>query len=404
MIEDLLNRLGPPPPGGQIGVAVSGGSDSLAMLTLMVEAGWPVAAASVDHGLRDGSRGEAEHVARHCASLGVAHDILTWDQPDLSGNLQDKARQARYRLLAGWALARGIGAVALAHTMDDQAETFLMRLARGAGVDGLSGMAARREDRGVTWIRPLLTTRRAELRAFLEDRGHSWIDDPSNADPRFDRVKARAALSHLEGLGVTPVEIARSMANLSHASQDLRARAAEIAGRICREGTGDLVFDRAAFRLLSPEMGHRILTKALMYIGAEPYPPRREALELAEEAVRKCTNHTLHGCLLLISNMTLRITREWNAVRDVTAASDAPWDHRWVLDGDHRKSLEIRALGEAVKDTPWRETGLPRQSLLASPAVWEGERLVAAPVAGFSQGWTARATNRGNFAEFLLRR
>ena len=102
--------------------------------------------------------------------------------------------------------------------------------------------------------------------------------------------------------------------------------------------------------------------------------------------------------------MTVRITREFKAVERLTGRTDTPWDTRWHLDGPHADDLEIRPLGEAVKDTPWRETGLPRTSLMASPAVWRGNELISAPVAGLSGGWIAEATGRGKFAEFLLSR
>ena len=100
----------------------------------------------------------------------------------------------------------------------------------------------------------------------------------------------------------------------------------------------------------------------------------------------------------------MRLAREWKAVETHKTPTNQPWDTRWHLDGPHAPDLEIRALGEAVKDTPWRETGMPRQSLLASPAVWRGETLIAAPVAGLTNGWTAQATGRGKFTDFLLRR
>ena len=194
------------------------------------------------------------------------------------------------------------------------------------------------------------------------------------------------------------------MINLSLAAMELRDRAREIAQKICKEPAGDVVFDRAALRRLNPDMQHRLFSKALMFVSSEPYPPRGDAMFEAEAAMYAGRNHTLHGCLILVTDMTLRITREFKAVERVTAATDTLWDSRWRLDGPHRPTLETRALGDAVKDTPWRETGMPRQSLMSSPAVWDEETLIAAPVAGLTNGWTAEATERGNFADFLLSR
>ena len=129
-------------PPGPVAVAVSGGGDSVALLLLLQETGArPLAAVTVDHGLRPESAAEAAAVAALCSARGIAHTLLRWEEPAGAGNLQARAREARRRLIGDWARGRGIGAVALGHTLDDQAETFLLRLARGSGVDGLSGMA-----------------------------------------------------------------------------------------------------------------------------------------------------------------------------------------------------------------------------------------------------------------------
>jgi tRNA(Ile)-lysidine synthase len=190
----MADLFGAAPP-ARVGVALSGGGDSTALLALA--AGWAaaagvaLAAATVDHGLRPGARAEAAAAGEMARGLGVAHDILAWQGWTGRGNLQDAARRARRALLADWARARGIDAVLLGHTADDQAETVLMRLARGSGVDGLSGMAALRRADGITWARPLLGTRRALVAGLAAGRGHGLAEDPSNADPRFFRVRAR---------------------------------------------------------------------------------------------------------------------------------------------------------------------------------------------------------------------
>ncbi|MFV2034995.1 MAG: tRNA lysidine(34) synthetase TilS, partial [Halocynthiibacter sp.] len=167
-----------------IGVAVSGGSDSMALLCLLSQLcerhkAHRLSVVTVDHGLRPDAAAEATHVAETCAGLGHQHTVLHWRGWDRSGNLQDRARQARYSLIADWATASGISTVALGHTADDQAENFLIRLARESGVDGLSGMSSRRKIKDVMFLRPMLTATRSELRDFLRDRGIRWVDDPS---------------------------------------------------------------------------------------------------------------------------------------------------------------------------------------------------------------------------------
>lgn len=197
-----LEALGP--VDGGIGLAVSGGPDSLALL-LLGAAAFPgrVEAATVDHGLRPHSAEEASSVASHCAKLGVPHRILTveWDEKP-TGNVQALAREARYTRLWEWARERTLAAVATGHHVDDQAETLLMRLNRGAGVGGLAGINPGRPlgsavggESMIMLLRPLLTWRRAELAAIVAAAGLNAIDDPSNADERFDRTRARTLLA-----------------------------------------------------------------------------------------------------------------------------------------------------------------------------------------------------------------
>lgn len=220
-LADLSRALGSE-PSGKLGLAVSGGPDSMAMLALAHEAlAGRIAVASVDHRLRPDSADEAALVARSCAELGVPHATLVPDRPIEGASLQARAREARYALLARWAGEAGVEVVATAHHADDQAETFLMRAARGSGLAGLAGVRARTVIEGVVVVRPLLDWRRAELRAVARRREMPFVDDPSNQDLRFDRARARRLFDEHEWLGAA--NIARSAAHLAEADGDLRA-------------------------------------------------------------------------------------------------------------------------------------------------------------------------------------
>ena len=384
-------------------VAVSGGSDSMAMLHLLAEQEWKLEAVTVDHGLRPESGSEAAFVEERCRYLGVSHTTLSWDRAETGGNLQDQARRARYGLMRDWAVSRGIGHISLGHTMDDQAETFLMRIARGSGLDGICGMDSRKHEPHVTWVRPFLKARRVELRAYLERRNVPWIDDPSNEDLGYDRVKARRALEHLAPLGIDPPKIWALTAKLKAVRSDLDLRGRDAFVSAGAEVAGDVILRFPDFRQAAGggEVLRRTVIAALRWMSGADYPPRGEALLELLTAARKGETRTLHGCLVT-SGKEMRFSREYNAVKDLACPTESLWDGRWRLDGPHASDLEIRALGDAVSDTPWRETNLPRRSLVATPAVWRGDTLVAAPVAGLPNGWTAQATGRGNFADFLL--
>lgn len=214
----------------RLGIAVSGGADSMALLWL-AHGAFPshVAAATVDHGLRPEAADEAAMVARWCAAHGVPHATLRPAVP-IAGNLQSEARAARYALLDGWATAQGIDWIMTAHHADDQLETLLMRLNRGSGVAGLAGVRARNG----RVLRPLLGWRKAELLAIATAQGLPVAHDPSNADPRFDRVAMRQALQHASWLDVPAA--ARSAAALAEAEEALAWTARHLADRITPSG------------------------------------------------------------------------------------------------------------------------------------------------------------------------
>jgi len=225
-------------PALKLGIAVSGGPDSLALL-LLAAAARPggVCAATVDHGLRAESADEAAQVAAICHDLGVPHATLRVTVEP--GNVQSEARAARYGALVGWMERQGVAALATAHHADDQAETLVMRLNRGSGVAGLAGVRERGwvPDSEYLLIRPVLGWRRAELGAVVAQAGRHAADDPSNRNPAFDRVRVRQGLAGADWLDVDGW--ARSAEHLSDADAALDwAAEREYGARVTREGLG----------------------------------------------------------------------------------------------------------------------------------------------------------------------
>lgn len=381
-----------------VGLAVSGGGDSIALLHLAARwagaAGGALHVATVDHGLRPGSADEVAAVARAAGSLGLPHDILRWTGWDGRGNLQDRARRARARLLGGWARDRGLAAIATGHTLDDQAETVLMRLARGSGVDGLGGMAASVCRDGTTWVRPLLGLRRADLRGWLQAAGANWAEDPSNDDPRFDRVRARALL---DAAALDPVRLVATAHRMDDARDVLEDAARALAACAVRRDGPMLVLNAALMRAARADTRNRLLARAVMWTSGATHRPRFAALMRLADA----GEGTLQGCTLTTRGPSWLLFREWNAVRDIRAAPDAPWDGRWRMAGRPRAGQHVAALGHAglAACPDRRATGRPASALLAAPAVWEGDRLVAAPHAGLVNHWSASLVReRGEFA------
>jgi tRNA(Ile)-lysidine synthase len=375
---------------GRIGVAVSGGSDSVAALHLLHAAGWTVEAVTVDHALRPEAAEEARRVAASCAGLGVPHATLGWSEgPDPTGNLMAQARMARYALIAGWARSRGLEDVVVAHTRDDVAETFLMRLSRGAGLDGLAAMQGAWVERGVTFRRPFLAFGREALRGYLRRHGVGWGDDPTNADPRYLRSRARTALAALAPLGIDAAGLAGVADRLASARAAIDRAVGEAAGRAVRLDRGDVLLGPGA--PLHPEIGRRLVIAALRFVSGVAYPPREEALARLLAGLEDGRPHVLSGVRVQRQGEVTRFTREARAVAALDGPTTGVLDGRWALQGPHAPGLTVRALGAAGlgQCRGWRETGLPRASLLASPSVWQGPTLVAAPLAGVPEGWSA---------------
>ncbi|MBY0342850.1 MAG: tRNA lysidine(34) synthetase TilS [Sphingomonadales bacterium] len=206
--------------GRPLGLAGSGGPDSLALLLLAAEAlPGQIAVASIDHGLRPEAAGEVALVGRIAGERGIPFAALKVSLAP--GNLQAEARAARYAALSRWADEAGLGAIATAHHADDQAETLLMRLNRGSGLAGLAGVRPRGRIEGseTLLLRPLLGWRKAELAAVVTEAGITPAEDPSNTNPAFDRARLRAALAQADWLD--PVQIAASAAHLAEGWQAL---------------------------------------------------------------------------------------------------------------------------------------------------------------------------------------
>ena len=279
------------PPGGPIGVAVSGGPDSLALL-LLAAAGHDgmIEAATLDHGLRHDSLAEARLVAKICEGLDLRHEVLAPSRTP-EGNVQGWARAVRYEALQDWATRRSLVAVATAHHAHDQAETVLMRLARGSGVGGLAGIQRSRAiapGSPIGLLRPLLGWRRDELRAIVAAAGMEPADDPSNRDERFDRTRVRDLLARTPWL--EPARLAASATNLGDAEEALDWMARE-QFRARSAWDGAVLTLRAAG--LPRELRFRLLVLGLCALGADE--PRGPKLAAAVDALEMGETRTLGG-------------------------------------------------------------------------------------------------------------
>ena len=310
-------HLGAPWPGA---IGVSGGGDSMALLLLLAH--WarkqnrsPPIVLTVDHGLQDGSTEAAREVERRAHAARLEAHVLSWRGIKPKANIEAVARDIRYHLMGAWCRARRVNGLYLAHTLEDQAETFLLRLARGSGIDGLSAMQIvapfpSRERDGVCLVRPLLDMRRQALRDFLRAHGQNWIEDPMNSEPRFVRARLRAAWPALEKLGLLPMRIAGAAKHLARARDALEADCRMLIEQASRAKGSMQLLDPACLGRAPREIGLRVLAQLLMRVARQDYRPRFERLErlyvqLCEGGLGR--GRTLHGCRIAPASREDRI-------------------------------------------------------------------------------------------------
>jgi tRNA(Ile)-lysidine synthase len=428
-LDRLFARCFADRPHDRFALAVSGGSDSTALMVLMAE--WIASTGrrletctvlTVDHRLRPESASEAEAVARQAAALGLRHATLVWDGDKPRTGLQAAARAARYGLMAAYARAHGIGAILTAHTQDDQAETLLMRLARSSGLDGLSAMArigplpngeSVDGDRlGIA--RPLLEVSKARLQATLRQRGIGWIEDPSNASPAFERVRLRSVRAALDSIGLTPAILALSARRLQQARVALDRWVADAldpaAGIVEVHPCGFISFDRCRLAALPEEIVVRLLARGMAVAGGvgEPVP-----LAGLEAIVREVVDGQASGAWTLARAMAtaspgrLLVEREPGRkslpVLSLAPGGVALWDGRFRVTVDARwvDAVEVRALGvEGLRDLRTRievPADIPVGSLRAVPSFSRGDRLLAVPPLGFWADGDARTQLAATF-------
>lgn len=409
LLRPLLNGDRPQ----SVAVAVSGGADSMALALLTAD--WAkkrkltAIPLIVDHRLRPESTAEAKRVAGWLRKAGLKPAILTWDvEAKPAANRQAAARAARYDLLQAECERRGIRHLLVAHHRDDQAETLLLRALRGSGVDGMAAMQPRRMLGGdLTLLRPLLDIPKARLVATLEKRRQPWVEDPSNANPAYQRVRVRAALDLLSDndatartelvahLAQTARNFARTRGLLDDTAYDLLAASVEITPA----GIAWLKAD--VLTAAHDEVALRALSRLLSAIGGVALPPRLDGLERLLGQLRASVNggldqpQTLHRCLLTLHKKDgrLLVCREarWLPGGQALQSGEILWDGRFRI-AVAKKSPGGITLAPLGRHRP-PETGAgipPKVAWPALPALYDGQddglgRLLAVPGLGWGR-------------------
>lgn len=387
---ELMSGIGLFEPKPDVAVAVSGGPDSMSLALLTAE--WAAArkgrcyALIVDHGLRRDSTAEARDVRRWLRGYGIPCRILTWTGNKPATGLQAAARAARYRLLYEWCRKHNVLHLMTAHTRGDQAETFLIRLERHSGIDGLAAMAAVNEGPDLRLIRPLLTVSKARLTATLRTRRQQWFEDPSNRNFKFMRVGVRRLMS---GPGKSILS-ANRIARAAQVVGQLRRHLDETtAGWLARFAAvypaGYIELDAEAVRTAAPEIALRALARCLLCVSGRGYGPHGDRLaRLFAEITRGEleTARTLGGCRIAPAGGKILICGEPGRAQFCALSeleSDPLWDNRFrvAVTRGKRAGLRVGALGsdgwsEIVQLQPaLRSHPIPLAARWALPALWE---------------------------------
>jgi len=263
----------------KVAIAVSGGADSMALVLLAIENNMEIVGLTVDHKLRPEAEKEAKQVQEWLKDRGVEHYTLAWEGEKPDANIQAEARNARYDLMTDWCKNNDIDSLLTAHTMDDQAETFLLNLGRGSGVYGLSAMDYITEKNDINIIRPLLNVSKEELKQYLISQNQEWIEDPSNKNTKYNRVKIRNILPALEAIGISTERINLAVQNLCRTKDFIETEVDKAFNECIVEKDECLILDVEKFYSYHTEISYRLLKKIIKIVGKNYYPPRFEKIE-----------------------------------------------------------------------------------------------------------------------------
>jgi tRNA(Ile)-lysidine synthase len=404
-LADALDHIGGFEAPPFVAVAVSGGPDSMALAILADrwarQRGGHAWALTVDHRLRLESAAEVQIVAEWLAARAIPHELLVWADEKPASGIQEAARAARYRLLAGWGRDRGCLHLLTAHHREDQAETHLIRRRAGSGIDGLAGMSAVRELPGLRLVRPLLQVPKARLLALLEAERQPFLSDPSNRNPAFERSRLRRGGAALDGAGLDRLSaelrnLGRRRTAREHALDALLACAVRL------HPAGFAVLDPAAIEGVEAELAERLLGRVARCIGGAPYPLRRVRIAGLRAGLADRPEHarTLGGCRFVPWRGQLLVLRELAVAASplrIEPAARVIWDRRFAVEQPPTAQGTVTlgylgqagAIGRASGPATAERGDLPRLVHAVLPAIWDQAGLVAVPHLGYRRAGAA---------------
>jgi tRNA(Ile)-lysidine synthase len=404
LTKDEFSTQMPATVQGTIAVAVSGGADSLCLALLLKE--WikspdDIVALTVDHKLRPDSTTEAQQVGQWMKHHGISHHILTveWEGAQPTARIQEQARKKRYNLLRNWCHKNNITVLATAHHLDDQVETFLMRLEAGSGLDGLTVMRTTSMQEDLTILRPLLTFPKDRLIQTLRERFHQeWAEDPTNTTQKYARGRLRNVLEAIENKRNIAEMINLTVNKLQHSLdclEDLTNNALEDIAQF--HPLAYITVKQEKLNALHPEIQRRLLRKVMSSLTQTKYPIRHRSLEQLIENLRNDeTTVTCGGCVFSKKADQLYVVREMKNLPNPVALSDnerISWDRRFELEVQDLPKTQVFTIAPLGKrHVPWKTIkknfpDIPCEVVMPSlPAIFSKDGLVAFPHAHYFSG------------------
>lgn len=387
-LTQRLNKLLPLLKAHQLAVAVSGGADSMALCLALNEwgksRGLKLTALTVDHQLRPESTLEANQVHQWLSAYGIHHEILVWHHDSISSNIQEHARDARYKLLIEYCTHHHIHNLFLGHHLHDQWETFLMRLTHGSGLKGLSSMSHVASRQGINIFRPFLTVNPQQLKNYLLSQNQPWIDDPSNQSETYERIRWRNQLMSLSKFGLTPQVIARTCEKLFLEDEALNWSAMNWIQH-------NTTFN-PQLKFIQSNINLKHLPESLIKRVALRIASRVRGIEITSKNVRHNMNALYHkllltplkpftfaGCYWMEYQKSLYIMREWDKCpTEVIPAPEHVYDHRFTLTG-----LPVGETFIPIGKEHWpkikpifRSSSLPYQVFLSLPIIIKEDKII----------------------------
>lgn len=386
-----------------IAIATSGGADSLGLILLADEwsrskkspSGTSIVGLTVDHGLRPNSTSEARLVQEWLKKRDIQHHILTWEGTKPTSKIQNSAREARYDLLSQWCLKNNVLHLLTGHHATDQLETFLMRLSKGSGLKGLTGIQKEVFMPFGRLIRPFLEENPLTIKLALNRFGQDHIEDPSNQNIQFERTRWRKVLPLLEEQSLTTTALNKTLNKLQSEQNVLEKEVTKALIKCFTvEMCGLIRIDKKIFTKIPRQIGHKLLEKGILSVSGHDYGPKKESLQNLYDGLimGKKIPLTLSGCRIMCRKKEIIIGREYEALKNTATTLhnnlNCKWDNKFqvrVKKAQITENLIIRALGPEglkqlrEKNIPIKYKDIPQPLLLTLPSVWKNNEIISIP-------------------------